>query len=222
MVCHKVEIRLREHTHTHRSQGCFNVCHEVFGCEFDQLWIFPIINLVNDCAFVCVCMCVWRHTLRHEMRNVSVAIKRNERNKHGVKRKQGSNPIKVRNKRKWTENKGTYHSDGVRSPAGAAICLVRKNIFSCTTHATYCPCFSLLFFSTPLLIFTTQHIFCTPHGFQLEVIFSRVSYWMCSTHGARAHNTVLRLRVMYCAFYHECIWWSDCIFLPFDLVKCNQ
>lgn len=124
MVCHKVEIRLREHTHTHRSQGCFNVCHEVFGCEFDQLWIFPIINLVNDCAFVCVC--VWRHTLRHEMRNVSVAIKRNERNKHGVKRKQGSNPIKVRNKRKWTENKGTYHSDGVRSPAGAAICLTRK------------------------------------------------------------------------------------------------
>lgn len=53
--------------------------------------------IVPSCACVCVC---GAHTLRHEMRNVLVAIKRNERNKHGVKRKQGSNPIKVRNKRK--------------------------------------------------------------------------------------------------------------------------
>lgn len=183
MVCHKVEIRLREHTHTHRSQGCFNVCHEVFGCEFDQLWIFPIINLVNDCAFVCVC--VWRHTLRHEMRNVSVAIKRNERNKHGVKRKQGSNPIKVRNKRKWTENKGTYHSDGVRSPAGAAICLTRKT-YSPVQHMPHTVLVFLFFFffNTLAHFHDTAHLLHTPRlsargdileGFILDVQYVRRS-----------------------------------------------
>lgn len=138
--------------------------------------------IVPSCACVCVC---GAHTLRHEMRNVSVAIKRNERNKHGVKRKQGSNPIKVRNKRKWTENKGTYHSDGVRSPAGAAICLTRKT-YSPVQHMPHTVLVFLFFFffNTLAHFHDTAHLLHTPRlsargdileGFILDVQYVRRS-----------------------------------------------
>lgn len=72
--------------------------------------------------------------------NFLAARKRNGGNRRGVKSEPGSIPIKLRNKKMGTENKATYHSNNIRTPAGAAICLMRKHIL------LYNICHSFFFF----------------------------------------------------------------------------
>lgn len=97
--------------------------------DFDQLWVLTVTSLVNSS------LTVWARVQRgNKMREFFEAvIMKNGRNRHGVKSKQGSTPIKRRNQRMGND-KATYHCNNIRTPAAVAICLLRKHVLP---HSTY-------------------------------------------------------------------------------------